>query len=107
APRFQLEPGFFFFKQKTAYDISTLLEFSRVLFRSDRNRPSRYSSERRPGGRGDARNCSGRAGFGPSQSRADSTTAGRRATSRARSEERRVGKECTCGCAAYDESAQR
>ena len=46
---FQAEDGiFFFFKQKTAYEISAWLEFRRVLFRSDRPFVKSESSPHRP-----------------------------------------------------------
>src|SRR6266496_3405506 len=61
----------FFFKQKTAYEFSTRLEFRRVLFRSPS--PSSGETPRDPR---------------PAESRRS------RLRSAPRSEERRVGKEC-------------
>src|SRR6266702_7615873 len=69
---------FFFFKQKTAYEMATSLEFRRVLFRSRCWRPGRTAC-----GRSRRRAC-----------RSCSTAA-------ARSEERRVGKECRCRWSPY------
>src|SRR6266496_3648120 len=70
AARFRV---FFFFKQKTAYELSTCLAFRRVLFRSFLPAPSRHF---RAGGEG-PHSCGGSA-----------------VKREERSEERRVGKEC-------------
>src|SRR6266508_5503287 len=72
--------SFLFFKQKTAYEMATGLEFRRVLFRSPGPRDRRSAPRgRRPGG---------------------SFRAGRPGWS-GRSEERRVGKECRSRWSTY------
>src|SRR5690606_40856225 len=90
----------FFFKQKTAYEIFTRLEFRRVLFRSLRRGRRRAGEAGRAGrsedpapGQGGGGGRGGRApdrkdreGAGPGQEDP------RRVPRRGRSEERRVGK---------------
>src|SRR3712207_6926630 len=76
-------PLFFFFKQKTAYEILASLEFRRVLFRSQRIAP------------GDRLGTAADADL--TRARQQLALAGARiaaAASAVRSEERRVGKEC-------------
>src|SRR5438034_8459601 len=71
----------FFFKQKTAYEITVRLEFRRVLFRSKTNFEMRRGNEHgKIGFSARARECRGHVMLVSLR--------------RFRSEERRVGKEC-------------
>src|SRR5437870_11907036 len=85
---------FFFFKQKTAYEMATRLEFRRVLFRSG-DAPGRRlnSGSQRPAWR--IAQTGGRSTVSPRAARTSKEVAEvmRIIVSR-RSEERRVGKEC-------------
>src|SRR5690606_39902963 len=82
--------GFFLFKQKTAYEIFTRLEFRRVLFRSY-SPPLLSAAEESPG----------RPSSGGDSCQAHWRRRSRRsrgsACPKSRSEERRVGKECRPG----------
>src|SRR5690242_21947520 len=107
---------FFFFKQKTAYEIDMGLEFRRVLFRSTpspRARPGRAAP--RPGS-GRSRRGHRTASTGAPSCPAGSGRCGRRGSRwaaacrpgrPARSEERRVGKEGRAGGTAEYEIRKR
>src|SRR5438876_6334685 len=82
---------FFFFKQKTAYEMDGRLEFRRVLFRSTFDREASRDAANRQGrakdfARGTRVFGAGRLPF--------STASGLASAVYLRSEERRVGKEC-------------
>src|SRR5436309_5892262 len=104
------KPVFFFFKQKTAYEIFTCLEFRRVLFRSGSARAvSVVRTESRSVSRDATSLCDARGlrfGHGASSARdfrhlalaGIATKFERRSP---RSEERRVGKECRSRLSPY------
>src|SRR5262249_56283921 len=95
---------FFFFKQKTAYEIGQCLEFRRVLFRSATVRAVAPAPRRRgPAATRPAARCSScrtRPRRRSGSSCGSGFAATRRQPSSARSEERRVGKEWRGGGAA-------
>src|SRR5205807_5680639 len=97
----------FFFKHKTAYEITRCLEFRRVLFRSSRAAVAHCRRDRRRTIQSPDRAQDGAARPVPALDRRQCATAARDrrkfagwirrpGRTESRSEERRVGKECEC-----------